>query len=258
MSRTSIVVPCYNEAERFDAAAFDLALNDVPGLEFWFVNDGSDDDTPNLLRTFAAKHQGRARVLDLVRNRGKSHAVRAGMLEAFAGGATYCGYWDADLATPLDEIPRFVEVLETQPSLELVIGSRVKLLGRSIERHPARHYLGRVSATLISLLLDLPVYDTQCGAKLFRNSPESQGLFEDELLSGWIFDVELIARMIRQRRNAGLPAAEFAIYELPLRQWHDISGSKLRIGPAYAAALWEVLRIYWRYLRRGSDGHDRI
>lgn len=249
MSRTAIVVPCYNEGNRFDGPAFDLALGDIPDLELVFVNDGSDDNTLIVLRAFEEKHPGRVRVIDLERNLGKSHAVRAGMLEALAGGATYCGYWDADLATPLNEIPRFVEVLEARPMLELVIGSRVKLLGRSIERDPMRHYLGRVSATLISLLLNLPVYDTQCGAKLFRNSPETQGLFADTFLSGWIFDVELIARMIRHRRDHGLPSAEFAIYELPLRQWHDMAGSKLRIGTAYAGAFWEVLRIYWRYLR---------
>ena len=249
MRRTAIVVPCYNEAKRFDAPAFDLALRDIPGLEFVFVNDGSDDDTLIVLRAFEEKHEGRVRVVDLNQNLGKSHAVRAGMLEALAGGATYCGYWDADLATPLNEIPRFVEVLDAGPMLELVMGSRVKLLGRSVERNPMRHYLGRVSATLTSLLLDLPVYDTQCGAKLFRNSPETRSLFADAFLSGWIFDVELIARMIRQRRDYGLPSAKFAIYELPLRQWHDIPGSKLPVGSAYASAFWDLLRIYWCYLR---------
>jgi glycosyltransferase involved in cell wall biosynthesis len=252
MSRTTIVVPCYNEAERFDAQAFHLALSEIPGLEFLFVNDGSSDDTLDVLRAFEEKHEDRVRVVDLERNVGKSHAVRAGMLEALEGDATYCGYWDADLATPLDEIPRFVEVLEARPTLDLVMGSRVKLLGRSIERDPLRHYLGRLSATLSSLVLNLPVYDTQCGAKLFRNSTETKSLFAEAFLSGWIFDVEVIARMIRQRRNRGLPSAEFAIYELPLRQWHDMAGSKLQVGSAYMGALWEVARIYWRYMRDQS------
>jgi dolichyl-phosphate beta-glucosyltransferase len=249
VSRATIVVPCYNEAHRFDAPAFDRALRDVPGLGFVFVNDGSQDQTAAVLRAFAEKHEGRAQVIDLTRNHGKSGAVRAGMLEALAGEAAYCGYWDADLATPLDEIPRFVEVLEANPVLELVMGSRVKLLGRSIERDPVRHYLGRVSATIISLALNLPVYDTQCGAKLFRNHAETRDLFAEVFLSGWIFDVELIARMIRQRRDRGRSSATLAIYELPLRQWHDVDGSKLRVGTAYASALADVVRIYWRYLR---------
>jgi len=85
MSRTAIVVPCYNEGNRFDGPAFDLALGDIPDLELVFVNDGSDDDTLIVLRAFEEKHPGRVRVIDLERNLGKSHAVRAGMLEALAG-----------------------------------------------------------------------------------------------------------------------------------------------------------------------------
>lgn len=249
MSRTTIVVPCYNEAARFDARAFDWALADNPGLDFLFVDDGSSDDTLAVLHTFAAKHSGRVRLLAVEHNQGKAYAVRAGMLEAFTGDADQCGYWDADLATPLDEIPRFVDMLEARSQIDLVIGSRVKLLGRSIERDPVRHYLGRVAATIASLLLDLPVYDTQCGAKLFRNTPAMQALFADPLTSGWVFDVEIIARLIRQRRDAGLPSAEFAIYEMPLLHWHDVAGSKVGIAD-YARALVEVLRVYRRYLRR--------
>lgn len=248
MSRITLVVPCYNEAGRFDAAAFDRALRDNPGLDFLFVDDGSGDDTAIVLQNFEEKHQGRARVLSLEHNVGKACAVRAGMLEAFAGEADHCGYWDADLATPFDEIPRFVDILEARPQLDLVIGSRVKLLGRSIERDPLRHYLGRVAATVASLLLDLPVYDTQCGAKVFRNSEAMQSLFRERLMSGWVFDVEIIARLIRQRRDAELPSAEFAIYELPLRRWQDVAGSKVRLGD-YARAAVDMVRVYLRYLR---------
>ncbi|MCP4037618.1 MAG: glycosyltransferase [bacterium] len=248
MSRTTIVVPCYNEAARFDGDAFARALEEVPGLDFLFVDDGSEDATRSVLTAFVGTHQDRARLLALERNRGKSHAVRAGLLDAFDSDADYCGFWDADLATPLDEIPRFIDVLEARPLLDLVIGSRVKLLGRSIERNPARHYLGRVAATVASLLLDLPVYDTQCGAKIFRNTPAMRGLFEEPLTSGWVFDVEIIARLIRRRREAGLPSAELAIYELPLRSWRDVAGSKIRPRD-YARALVEVLRVYFHTLR---------
>ncbi|MFT5442186.1 MAG: dolichyl-phosphate beta-glucosyltransferase [Myxococcota bacterium] len=247
-TRTTIVVPCYNEAERFDNAAFDRALQEIVGLDFLFVNDGSTDNTLPLLQEFASKHEGRVRVLALDHNQGKSLAVRYGMLEAFSGDVSHCGYWDADLATPLDEIPRFVDVLNAQPTLDLVIGSRVKLLGRSISRDPMRHYLGRIAATVASLVLDLPVYDTQCGAKVFRNSTEMRQLFEAPMKSGWVFDVEVIARLIRQRKDAGRSSAEHVIYELPLLQWHDVAGSKIRPND-YAKAFVDVIKVYLNVIR---------
>jgi hypothetical protein len=54
-----------------------------------------------------------------------------------------CGYWDADLATPLEMIPKFCEILESTGK-HMVIGSRVRLLGRNVQRRAIRHYLGRL------------------------------------------------------------------------------------------------------------------
>ncbi|MDP6981428.1 MAG: glycosyltransferase [Myxococcota bacterium] len=248
MSRTIIVVPCYNEAHRFDEAAFAAALEADRDLTFFFVDDGSLDQTRTRLEAFAEPRGDRCRVIVHTMNQGKAAAVRTGLLEAFATDADYCGFWDADLAAPLDELPQFIDILEHNPLLDLAIGSRVKLLGRKIERNPMRHYLGRIAATIASLLLNLPVYDTQCGAKLFRNTPAMAKLFEEPLTSGWVFDVELIARLVRNRRDGGLPSAEQAIYEVPLRRWKDVAGSKIK--PAdYLRAFVDVLRVYRRTLR---------
>lgn len=241
----TIVVPCFDEARRLRPEAFEAFAARVPGVAFLFVDDGSRDGTRERLADLVRRDPERFALLDLPENRGKGEAVRAG-IRAARPDAGLLGYWDADLSTPLDEIPRFAAELEAHPRCDLVLGSRVLLLGRNLERSALRHYAGRVFATCASLALGLAVYDTQCGAKLFRDTPEMRGLFAAPFLSRWCFDVELIARLAAARRaRGGTPAAE-AIRELPLRTWRDVPGSKVGALdlPRALVDLWRIRRRY--------------
>ncbi len=248
MSRTILVVPCYNESLRLDLPSFEVCLAENPLLDLIFVDDGSRDDTLRVLRGFEAKDPQRIQILDYEPNRGKAEAVRRGMLAAFDCKPAFAGYWDADLATPLNEIPRFLQIFDARPECEIVIGSRVKLLGRSIERGAIRHYLGRVAATVASQVLGLPVYDTQCGAKIFRASPRMRSLFEPAFCAGWVFDVEILARLVVLSRETEQRSPEEVIYELPLNRWRDIAGSKLK-NTDFLTAFVEMARIHRRYMR---------
>jgi hypothetical protein len=160
----------------------------------------------------------------------------------------YVGFWDADLATPLDTIPQFVDFAESRRELSMVVGARVKLLGREIQRKSSRHYLGRVFATAASAVLGLAVYDTQCGAKLFRVSPLVTDLFQQPFQSRWIFDVEVLARLVEITRGKEIPQADRIIYEFPLTEWRDIPGSKVRLYD-FIKATWELYRIRRTYFR---------
>jgi dolichyl-phosphate beta-glucosyltransferase len=248
MASTVIVVPCWNEEHRLPVDRFRAFLAAEPDVGFVFVDDGSNDGTRELLLGLEKIDPRRVGVLGLAGNGGKAEAVRRGVLEAIRGEPRFVGYWDADLATPLDAIPEFRRELEARPACEIVMAARVHLLGRRVQRAALRHYLGRVSATLIALVLDLRVYDTQCGAKLFRNGPPLHDLFREPFLSTWLFDVEILARRIAQGRAGGRPTAKQAIYEYPIPEWTDVSGSKLRPG-AYLRAALDLLRIRRRYLR---------
>jgi glycosyltransferase involved in cell wall biosynthesis len=246
-----VVVPCYNEAERLDSRAFrDFGL---PGrtLRFCFVNDGSRDATLAVLQGMCREQPELGFVIDLPENRGKAEAVRQGLLAALDTGAGAVGFWDADLATPLAELERFCEVLDRSPDIEVVLGSRVRLLGRQIERSAPRHYLGRVFATGASLTLGLPVYDTQCGAKLMRATPLVRELLATPFLTRWVFDVELLARVVQQTRGSDLPI-ERRVYELPLVRWIHVPGSKVRPWDFVRSGL-ELLRIRRAY-RLGAGG----
>jgi glycosyltransferase involved in cell wall biosynthesis len=254
MTGVTVVVPCFNEASRFQADAFGEFVRRNAEVRFIFVDDGSTDGTVDVLQALADAHPGNCRLMKLGKNVGKAEAVRQGLLAAFDSETTYAGFWDADLATPLDAIPLLCGVLSERPELQMVFGSRVRLLGRDIRRQVERHYLGRIFATAVSMMLHLPIYDSQCGAKIFRAQPLISGLFREPFVAKWVFDVEILARLIQALEPDGAARAGGLIYEFPLPVWHDIPGSKLRPGDFFRASL-DLLRIRQRYLRdRGSAG----
>ncbi|NWJ94338.1 MAG: glycosyltransferase [Chloroflexi bacterium] len=248
MPHVIIVFPCYNEAKRLEVAQFVNLQLPHHRLEFLFVNDGSQDDTFKLLKTLRSLAPEQIDLLDLQPNQGKAEAVRQGFLWSMKKSPDYIGFWDADLATPLDEIPRFCEILDLQPDLDMVFGARVKLLGRAIERKAYRHYFGRVFATAVSLVLNLPIYDSQCGAKLFRQNEPLRQAFATPFLSRWVFDVEIIARLKKIQDGQGIEIGS-KIYELPLRQWQDVRGSKLHLKDGLLAYL-DLWKIYKAYLSK--------
>ena len=243
----TVVVPCYNEAERLRIEDFTEFLRDDYPIRFLFVNDGSSDRTLPMLEALRLHDPARIYVLDKQPNGGKAEAVRHGMLHAIAlGDAAYTGFWDADLATPLSSIPELLAKLTELPAIQMVFGARVRLLGRNINRQAVRHYLGRVFATVVSLLLRLPIYDTQCGAKLFRITPEFEQILARPFLSRWIFDVEILARFIARHQHERAFVHD-AIYEFPLPEWTDVAGSK--VGSLdFIKAFGELLTIYRTYL----------
>lgn len=240
----TIVIPCFDEASRLDEVALLAFVDEDDGHGLVLVDDGSRDRTRERLEALAARRPGRIEVLAQDLNRGKAEAVRLGVLRAFAGGAARIGYFDADLSTPLAEVAAMARALDGE-GVDLVFASRLKLLGRQIERRLLRHYLGRVYATLASMVLELAVYDSQCGAKLFRASAANRALFERPFLTRWLFDVEILARLIEQSRADPARHPERSVVELPVAVWREVAGSKVGVTDGILA-----LRDLWR-IRRG-------
>lgn len=236
------VIPCYNEEARLAEAPL-RALCAAPGARVLLVDDGSTDGTAALLERYVAALDGRATALGLAENGGKAEAVRRGLAAALEAGAARVGYLDADFSTPPDEALRLCGALD-RPGCEVALGSRVRRLGAEVDRSAVRHVLGRLFATVASVALDLPVYDTQCGAKLFRATPALAEAIARPFRSRWAFDVELLGRLL----DAGVPAAAFA--EVPLGRWVDVGGSKLKAASMLKAGL-DLAEIAWRRRVRG-------
>jgi dolichyl-phosphate beta-glucosyltransferase len=238
----ALIIPCYNEESRLSVESYENFIGKNPHFTLFFVDDGSTDQTLSALRRLSEQYLDRVIIIALGKNSGKAEAVRRGFDQALLHQSyDYLGYWDADLATPLSEIPRFEKVIEEE-SPWVILGSRVLRAGGQIERIWYRHILGRSFATVASLTTGLPIYDTQCGAKFFKQEV-AQLIFKDKFVSNYLFDVELLLRM---KKNFGKITVLKNIHELPLTRWRDISGSKIKPSDFFKAPfeLYKMLRIY--------------
>jgi len=239
--RVCLIVPCFNEAHRLDLDRFAAAA--APGaadVRFVFVDDGSTDGTAELIERRA---NDRMAVIRLERNGGKAEAVRRGMLGAaglpFYPQLDWIGFWDADLATPLEELPYFLAFPAfCGVDADAVIGSRLMRLGSRVRRRAIRHVFGRAFATVASLLLGVHAYDSQCGAKIFRPAAAARA-FADPFVTRWIFDLEVLIRL-----------GGALVIEYPVRAWEDVDGSKLRLLPNIWRTARDLVRLRLKYRPR--------
>lgn len=238
---TVIIVPCYNEAKRLPVHVFLNFVKKHDHIFFKFINDGSTDKSRQIINNLCRTYPEKLEAIHLPKNVGKGEAVRIGLLHACNNKCDFIGYWDADLSTPLSEINRFILVFKENRGIDAVLGSRVLLLGRMIERKAYRHYIGRVFATIFSHILNIPIYDSQCGAKLFRLTPEFKKIISLPFLTRWLFDVEIISRSLDFSKNQ--PAR---IHEEPLLEWTHVADSKLKLSdlPLILSEVYKVWKTY--------------
>jgi glycosyltransferase involved in cell wall biosynthesis len=225
-ARALIVIPVYNESARLPALLNEIASVRKGGagggftIEFLLVDDGSSKE--EWARTFALVEAGGLKgslpCLHLEVNGGKGLALKMGFERALAEGYDYAGFLDADASTSVAELRRAMDYFAARSGTPLaaVIGSRVALLGRNVARNAARHYLGRVFATFVSMLFGARIYDSQCGMKLFRASALKRHL-DAPTDFRWVWDTELVLSML---------AAGESVHEFPV-DWRETGGSKL-------------------------------
>jgi len=226
MSKTFIIIPVYNEALRLNKDVFYSHLKENRLHNLVFANDGSSDESATILNQMKEEMPAQIHILHLAENQGKAEAIRQAskLIHSFKE-VSYFGYFDADLASPLDQINHLLEGFNYNDELQIILGSRVQMMGYDIQRKRSRHYLGRIFATYVSLLFKLNIYDTQCGAKLFRATEANFKLFDSKFISRWFFDVEII---LRHRNAIGITLFTKSLKEIPLQKWHEQGQSKLK------------------------------
>ena len=229
---TSIVIPAYNEAERLGPTldrVLAFAQESGWSAEIIVVDDGSRDETAEIVRSYARKN-ALVRLVDNFVNRGKGYSVRNGVLHATG---EFILFTDADMSSPIEEAPKLLQALAN--GADIAIGSRwAKSELQTRRQSLLRQFLGRVFNILLRVILRLDFKDTQCGFKAFRRDC-ARAVFPLQRIEGWGFDPEVLFLA----RNLG-----FRIVEVPVRWGHD---TRTRINPLLDGArmVSDMLLIRW-------------
>lgn len=219
-----LVVPSYNDSERLGAFLPELCAsvsNAGLGVRIQVVDDGSGSEevskTRKIVEVCRRQFTALMPLLSLGGNRGKGGAVYAGWAQA--SGEDWLAFVDADGAIPADEVVRFCRFALAEAEFDGILASRVLLLGHSIHRTLKRHIIGRIYAALATIFVGVPVYDSQCGFKIFRKSCFEKVSAELNT-TRFGFDMELITSFSQRG---------FRLLEIPIRQWRDVPGAKVRL-----------------------------
>jgi len=237
----SIVIPAYNESERLGATLEKvLAYVRQQGweAEVIVVNDGSRDNTAEIVRAFAVNNP----ILRLVENpgnRGKGYSVRNGILNSRGDIVVFS---DADLSSPIEEMPKLLQALGG--GADIAIGSRWLRAELQTQRQSLhRQLFGRVFNGLNRLLLGLQFKDTQCGFKAFTRRA-AQMILPLQRIERWGFDPEILFLA----RKFG-----FRVEEVPVR-WGHSGGTRINPVMDGAKMFQEMLRVRWYDLTGKYDG----
>jgi dolichyl-phosphate beta-glucosyltransferase len=239
----SIVIPAYNESSRL-GTTLERVLGYVHtqgwDCEVIIVNDGSRDNTAEIVRAFAAKDSA-LHLVENPGNRGKGYSVRNGMLHAQGSIVLFS---DADLSSPIEEAPKLFQALES--GADIAIGSRWLRAETQTRRQPLhRQLFGRIFNLLLRLTLGLHFADTQCGFKAFKRRAV-EAIFPMQKIERWGFDPEILFLA----RKLG-----FKVKEVPVAWGHS---GETRIHPLIDGTrmFQEMLRIRW-YSLTGKYGSYR-
>ncbi len=229
-----IVIPCYNEADRFFKEEFRTFINNNIGYYLCFINDGSTDNTLEKLKEIQQGNENCIGIVDCAENGGKAEAVRQGMLyltEKSGLDFDYLGFLDADLSTNFKDFNSLIDVIE-RSSYKIVSGSRIERVGANIKKASKRRMISLTINYIIQRILKMNFRDTQCGAKIIDKDVVPL-LFKDKFITRWLFDVEMFLRM---KKHFG-DKVKSLICEQPLRRWIHADGSKLSMKDSVKIAL---------------------
>lgn len=252
MTKTiSFVIPVYNEEKRLIKTATAIRNAVIPEYlkleKIIFVDDGSVDATLELLYKFSEQikndTQAEVKVVSYKKNRGKGYAIKTGMAYSHSD---YTLFFDADMATPLIELEKFVSFMKD--NRPVIIGTRKNGESTVVKHQPRfRELLGRAYTLLSQLILNTWVTDFTCGFKAFSREARVD-VFTRSMIDRWGYDSEILYLS----RKLGYNIVEKAVI------WSDDSDTKVKLSKAVFTSLAELFRIrFYNITGRYEFGYAR-
>lgn len=216
-----VVVPCFNEEKRLNPVFF-VDLIKTYSCKLIFVDDGSTDNTCGAISRIALP-PGSFEIIRLSKNAGKANAIRIGMNHALISGYDFIGLYDADGAIHPQDMGNAFQMIGASLDIDVVSGARILLAGNNVSRLNHRRWLGRVIATLVSLIIEVQIYDPQSPCKVYRAS-RLRDISRFQIRTKWFVDAEILKFLSKEQHISSRWLVEF-----PVTNWTDIAGSNISL-----------------------------
>jgi len=238
-----LIFPCFNEQERLNPRYLHTLMLSLPHVTFHFVNDGSRDNTSEILHELVFKRTN-CRVHDLEKNLGKANAIRIGFLAAIAEQSNddWLAFLDADGSIPISDVVTLCQSTLTESSncslhttqVFAIFPSRLHVLEDVVRRPQIRKVLGKVAPFILHFGWHGSVpKDTQTGFKIFRNNEPLRSTIQVPFKTRWMIEWEIILRAGKNNLQVQTPNID---------HWHHVAGSKIR-GAEVLRVIYELLTI---------------
>lgn len=216
----SIIIPLYNEAQRVPSTLRiikNFIKKNKVNIEIIFVDDGSTDESKNLIKNFLSgikKKKTKFRLISYKKNMGKGYAIIKGIKQSTYQWILTC---DFDMSVLPSTIIDWSNKKFIDQKRCAYLGSR-KMKASHTKTLKTREFYGIFFNLLINMLFNIKVKDTQCGFKLYHFS-YIKNIVPKLRSFRYVHDIEIINNLIN--RN-------IKIKELPLK-WVHRNGSKINL-----------------------------
>jgi len=232
--RLSVIIPCYNEEKRIEESVDKIIKyikSEKLDAELIFVNDGSTDNTQQILNKLNIKLTEKQRIrnciISIENNTGKGYALRKGIRKAKGDIILLC---DADLSTPITELGKLMGYIN---NYDLVVGSRKNNDSKIMKPQSfLRTFLGKTYSFMSRIILNVPLNDFTCGFKLIKNNVAKK-IVKKMSINRWAYDSELLK--IAEIHN-------FKLKEVGII-WQNDPCTKVKLSTDIIASLRDLIKI---------------